>query len=328
MRRLLLLLFALVAFGCNCRSKTSAPIVAHNSATAPSSDAAAPLLSLEQVRASLKALEPLHQPLPKPGPGDWLAEHEERGQTFDEWARSQPVVADVGATRAGGKRRILYIQPLGPLDEAQRKIVELTSAYMEQFFGLAVRLEPPLPLSLVPDNARRMHAEWGHEQLLTGYVLERILAPRLPNDAAAFISFTASDLWPGDGWNFVLGQASLRDRVGVWSIHHNGDPSQGDAAFRRTLLRTMKIAVHETGHMFSVAHCTRYQCVMAGANSLAEADRHPLWLCPECAAKIWWATRAEPLARYRKLDAFCAEHGFADESAFFKRSIATLEAAR
>ena len=38
----------------------------------------------------------------------------------------------------------------------------------------------------------------------------------LPKDAFAFVAFTSSDLWPGEGWNFVFGQASMEGRIGVW----------------------------------------------------------------------------------------------------------------
>ena len=48
------------------------------------------------------------------------------------------------------------------------------------------------------------------KQILTTHVLGEVLKPRLPKDAAAYIAFTASDLWPGEGWNFVFGQATLR----------------------------------------------------------------------------------------------------------------------
>jgi archaemetzincin len=142
----------------------------------------------------------------------------------------------------------------------------------------------------------------------------------------AYIAFTASDLWPGEGWNFVFGQATLRDRVGVWSIQRNGDPDESPAAFQLALLRTLKIAMHEAGHMFSIAHCTAYRCLMAGTNSLEESDRAPLWLCPECMAKIAWATHADPVLRYLRLAQFCDAQGFRNEATFFRRSARVIEA--
>ncbi|NIA22201.1 MAG: hypothetical protein GWP05_09630, partial [Anaerolineaceae bacterium] len=99
--------------------------------------------------------------------------------------------------------------------------------------------------------------------------------------------------------------------------------------FALCLLRTIKTAVHETGHMFSMKHCTAYQCVMCGSNNRAESDRRPVALCPECVAKVCWATRTEPLERYEKLSAFCRKAGLEDEHRFFQKSIQALrESAR
>jgi archaemetzincin len=279
-------------------------------------------MTLSQLEEAIQKLAPLHVRLRAPKPGDWLAEHDEPGQTFAQYRAADPVTPDVVGE---GKRRHLYLQPLGALTKTQRSIVDTTGEYMRRFFGLEVRQLPELSLSLVPKSARRVHPDWGVPQILTSFILEKLLVPRLPDDAAALISFTASDLWPGEGWNFVFGQASLRDRVGVWSIYRYGDPEEGARAFKRTLTRALKVAVHETGHMFSLEHCTAYECVMGGSNSLDESDRRPLELCPECMAKICWATERDPIARYRDLQAFAAEHGFTDEAAFFGRSIAALE---
>ena len=43
-------------------------------------------------------------------------------------------------------------------------------------------------------------------------------------------------------------------------------------------------ATHETGHMFSMLHCTAYECCMCGSNHREESDRRPVYLCPECTA--------------------------------------------
>jgi archaemetzincin len=151
-----------------------------------------------------------------------------------------------------------------------------------------------------------------------------VLTPRLPRDAAATICFTACDLWPGPGWNFVFGQASLEGRVGVWSIARFGDPDESEESFRLVLLRTLKLATHEAGHMFSLAHCTAYACDMNGSNSLDESDRHPLALCPECLAKICWATRADPAERYRKLIEFCKREGLKAEAERYEKLLAAV----
>ncbi|MCA9620369.1 MAG: hypothetical protein KC731_15210 [Myxococcales bacterium] len=265
--------------------------------------------------ALVRRIEPLHERLGRPSPGDWLWEHDEPGQTFEQYRRaSPPPVAGV-----------LYLQPLGALDEAERRMVLLAADYLERFFGLQVEVEDALPLSVVPTEARRTHPSEGGRQLLTSQLMTDILRPRLPEGGAAMLGFTTEDLWPGDGYNFVFGQASLHDRVGIWSIHRAGDPHLGGEAFRTTLRRMLKTAVHEATHMFAAEHCTAYACVMNGSNSLEESDARPLWLCPECLAKVLWVTGQEPAQRYFRLADFARRHQLEREEAFFSRSMEATE---
>ena len=262
-------------------------------------------------------LLPLHTRLGKPQRGEWLAEHPEPGQTYQQYLRSRPVAPDK-------KRRVIYVQPLGDFTPTQRKIISLTAEYVHVYFDLPVKTQEDLPLKLIPASARRKHPSWGMNQILSTYVLDSVLAPRLPKDAMASIAFTASDLWPGEGWNFVFGQASLSDRVGVWSIYRNGDPEAGDEEFRLCLVRTLKVATHETGHMFSMQHCTLFECNMCGSNHLAESDRHPLWLCPHCMAKLCWATGADPQRQLERLAAFSKANGLKKEQEFYEKSLEAI----
>lgn len=318
-------LLGLIAAAAGCRGAEAQadpgpPDSPPNKAATPAPGAAAASdekARVDAIKAMREKLRPLHQRLGRPKPGEWLAEHREAGQTFEQYLRGNPTLPE-------GARRVLVIQPIGDLDERQRRVIGLAADYMKRYFTLETRALPDIAASAIPARARRTHPSWGDKQILTTYVLDQVLRPRLPDDAAAMIAFTASDLWPGGGWNFVFGQADLQRRVGVWSIYRNGDLAAGPAALRTALRRTLQIAVHETGHMFSMEHCTAYTCVQGGVNSLEEADRAPLWLCPECAAKVVWATRADPRRRYEALAAFCKEHGLDAEAAFFERSIAAL----
>ena len=269
--------------------------------------------------AKFRKLLPLHAKLGKPKPGEWLAAHEEPGQTFRQYVAARPV-------KPTKSRNVVYIQPLGDFTKTQRKIIDLTAEFMGIYFDLPVKVREDLPLSEIPAKARRTHPTWGDKQILSTYVLDDVLKPRLPRDACVSLAFTSSDLWPGEGWNFVFGQASLRERVGVWSIYRNGDPDQSDESFQLCLRRTIKTATHETGHMFSMRHCTAYKCNMCGSNHRVESDSHPQALCPHCLAKLCYATGADPEKRYEKLIAFCKTNGLDTEQAFYEKSLAAMRA--
>ena len=267
------------------------------------------------------ALRTLHKAPPEPQDGDWIRGpgRHEQGQTYEQWRASDPV-------RAVAPRRVLYVVRLGAIDEARAAIVKDAATFLGVYYGLPVTwLDPVEDVSSWHATSRRDRGG-ARPQLNSRYILERVLAPRLPEDAAALLALTSYDLWPGDNWNFVFGQASLQARVGVWSLARFGDPKAGEDARLRCLLRTLKVACHETGHMFSFAHCRAYACAMAGSNTMAETDRQPLWLCPECLAKTWDATKVDPVTRFEALARQSRALGLDEEAAFYDASLARVRA--
>jgi archaemetzincin len=271
-----------------------------------------------KVLEAIEALVPLHRVKGEPEPGEWLDRFDEPGQTYAEYIQSDPV-------RPDESRSILYILLLGDFGVDQKTIVEKTAKFMGIYFNLPVAFADPLGLDVVPDEYQRQHPSWGMDQLHAGYILDTVLKPRVPEDAVALIAFTTSDLWPRAGWNFVFGMASIRERVGVWSIFRFGDPSGDEAERTLCLLRTIGTGSHETGHMLGMLHCTAYECNMNGSNSLPESDRTPMALCPQCAPKIWWACRCDPVDRYVKLEAFCRKNGLKEQADFYLESRKKIE---
>jgi archaemetzincin len=160
-----------------------------------------------------------------------------------------------------------------------------------------------------------------HRPLRSDYFLDTVLPPLLPKDAAALFAFTDEDLYPDSSMYFVFGQASLENRVGVWSLWRLDDHADFDTFLRRT----MKIAVHEAGHMFSMRHCTKYECVMSGSNHLGETDRRPIDACPECMAKICWMNKEKPLDRYKRLAEFAKKYRMKDGAADFEKKLASVQ---
>ena len=263
----------------------------------------------------MKAIEPFFRPMAEPGPFDWLATHHEKGQTFEEYLNENPTIPSA-------QRRKIYIQSLGTFSKAQRRVVDLAGKYIEAFYGLPVvtlrekQIEEPLRLKDFRSGSRS-----GKRQIRTGYILDDVLAPSLPEDCAALIAFTDEDLYTDPTTNYVFGQASLENRIGVWSLFRLDDAADAATFLRRTL----KIAVHETGHLFGFRHCTKYECVMSGTNYLGETDRRPIDACPECMAKICWMTTTDPAERFRRLAQFCRRNGLNAEAEEFDRKALAVE---
>lgn len=283
-------------------------------------DAPLPIRLPEDARRLQKlarTLIPAHLPKRAPGPDDWLARFTESGQTFPQFVQIS------GGSPLQRELSGIDVIPLGEFDSVQQRILDQTVEFLELAIGVPVHLQPAEAFPPIPASARRMRGETA--QILSTWILNDVLKPRRRPEATATLALVTCDLWPGD-LNWVFGQASLRDRVGVWSLWRNGDPRAGDTAFRLTLRRTLKTAVHETGHMLRIPHCTAYECVMNGSASRDESDGQPLEFCPECQPKLWWGCGARPLDRCRRLADYCRRTGLAQEHSLFERECQILEA--
>lgn len=107
----------------------------------------------------------------------------------------------------------------GDFTKAQRRILDLTQGYLALFYDCPAKVNRQIALASVPARRRRTPPSWSDPQVLTGYLLHEVLEPERAADALAYLALTAWDLWPGAVWNFVFGEANLRQRTGAWSIY-------------------------------------------------------------------------------------------------------------
>jgi archaemetzincin len=298
---------ALIPFGLGCRRSNSSLISTASAlpAVRPTTRAAAAFRADDPAFGE----DPAHFAPKRPAEdGDWLARFPETGTTFEEYQASS-------LTRKTPGRNRIVLQPLGPFDERQRRLLAELREYAAVFFDTPTDLAPNLPL---PQHGRRRRTPRGpsYEQFNTQVILREVLAPRLPKNAVCYLGVTFGDLYPEPSWNYVFGQATLEERVGVYSLARYfpsfwGEPDT-PAARKIALLRSFKVLGHETGHMFSLHHCVRYECLMNGSNSLEEMDRSPAFLCRVCLKKLAYNLRFDVRARYRRLRALYARQGLGE----------------
>jgi len=259
-------------------------------------------------------------PIPEPRPGDWLALHNERGQTFDDFKAAQP-------NRPAQNQHIIYLQPLGDFAPEKSPSNDKLREFASAFFAMEVKVLPPVKVDGSTFITRR-NPFTNNPQILTGDVLD-FLKVRIPADAFCVLAITMEDLYPEPSWNFVFGQASVRERVGVYSFARYDPAFYGEpraSGYEALLLRrSCKVLAHETGHMFGLAHCTYFNCLMNGSNHLVEADRRPLHLCPVCLRKLQWSIGFDLLKRYSALEGADRANGFTDEADWLTRRLKNLQ---
>lgn len=261
--------------------------------------------------------EELFEPMTAPKRGDWLSEHPEKGQTFDQFVGSRPEKPDA-------RRSTIYLVPFGEFDpEWSPKLSDLEQC-ASAFFQLPVKSLPPQPLD---EKQFTMRENDGRKQFLTKDFL-RLLPNLRPVDGFAIVGITMQDLYPDPAWNYVFGQASPRNQTGIYSF------ARYDPLFwreRRTpqakellLLRSLGVLLHETCHMFEMTHCIYYMCLMNGANNMEESDKSPMHLCPVCLRKLQSSIDFDVVARYENLLKEYERLGIGEETAWLKKRLATI----
>lgn len=254
---------------------------------------------------------------------DWIPAHPEQPQDFESFYK------DRSRKTPSASHNTIYIQTIGSFGEAgarTERYVQWLRDYCQAFFhGLSVKLLPAVTVAETGCSFR-INSNSHNLQILTGDLL-RFLGNRKPNDAFCIVGITMIDLYPKESWNFVFGQASLINGMGVFSFARydehfysrsyagrlkkqpkikDGDYSVFDGYYTppisgSLLLRSCKTVTHEIGHMFGLRHCQWLSCVMQGSNHLEESDRRPLDLCPVCLRKLQSAIGFNIADRYKAL---------------------------
>ncbi|WP_136667045.1 archaemetzincin [Flavobacterium sp. H122] len=259
-------------------------------------------------------LASLDVPLGTPQSGEWLAEHKESGQTFEQYKKLKPFKVTKNSD-------VIYIQPIGDFNEKENKILDLTVEYLSFFYGVKTEKLKPVSDKIVPEEKRRLN-EMNAEQLDASYILDSIMPKVKPKNALVTMGLSAKDLYPKPSWNFVFGLATYSKGVGVTSFFRY-EPNLPD--YRICLRRTIRTSAHEIGHMFKMKHCTYAKCVMNGVNSLSEDDRKPNTLCSVCLKKMHLNFGFDMKVRFQKLLNFYRKHGLTEDEKIILEQFETIK---
>lgn len=267
----------------------------------------------------------------KPKAGDWLSQHNEPGQSFKSYARRSFRCSPHGHCDT------LYIVPIGEFCKERAPPLDSLVDYARAHFGCKVKVHDQVSVAAVSENSRI--GDEGQLQIDAGTVRTFLCKGlKAPRDSFCLLAITMQDLYivkNGEAWNFVFGQASMMDGVGVFSFARY-DPSgqflSVDASLpamtveekRQVLHRSCRVLAHEGTHVIGLKHCIHFACLMNGSNHLQESDRAPLHLCPLCLRKLAEGCSFHPLQRYRMLAEWYEQHGFEEQREWTQGRIATI----
>src|SRR4030095_5299095 len=82
-----------------------------------------------QLQRALASDRDAFEPIPKPGPGDWLALHQEQDQKLEQFKASSP-------KRPAPNRTIIYFHPLGNFAAKRSPSLEKLREFAAAFFAI------------------------------------------------------------------------------------------------------------------------------------------------------------------------------------------------
>lgn len=292
-----------------CACEPADEVVAHDPEPAPAparwQDALGPLDDVPPaVRAAFTDADDFEL-LPPPGPRSWRTLRPEPPQSVAEFTAAAPNLRTAPRDR-------LALLPLGrfPFEVivgadlvglVRSPPLTLLAAALSAFWATPVdRLaSAPFPELAIPSRLQSGHWQYDARALL-GHV-----AARLPANAHAMLALVNVDLFVTAEQHWTFGWSTLRERLGVVGFSRfdpsfHGDPAPDDLP-GTILRRSLRVAIHEVGHLHGLDHCQAFRCAMNGMADVAEVDATPLHLCPLCLRKLHLVARFDPRVRDHEL---------------------------
>ncbi|XP_071809325.1 archaemetzincin-2-like [Asterias amurensis] len=208
-------------------------------------------------------------------------------------------------------------------------LIKFLVHFLQTYFpGLDVRLENLHDINSDDSNlVSRYHKKTKKKQFLVSDLYSQLhsLTGTLKRDF--ILGWTWTDLYPTEELNFVLGEASFVHRCAVLSFGRyeplsykvnedletvqgvDDDVEEDEASSVRVdgdlLWKLLRVATHETSHLFGLNHCVFFECSMNESKSISQALSQPFFLCPICLRKLQRFLKFDVKERYKGLFEVC-----------------------
>jgi archaemetzincin len=169
------------------------------------------------------------------------------------------------------KKRIIGVVPVGDVPELAPKVI---AAHISGFLKLAAEiLAPAQPPAAAFDASR---SRYNAAKILSCF------------ESGVYVNFDKIvavfnvDLFIPT-FAYVFGEAKQGGKHALVSLFRLRKDKEGRSPPSAILYeRAAKVAMHELGHLYNLAHCEDKSCLMHYSGGLADLDNIPLYFCRYC----------------------------------------------
>ena len=161
-----------------------------------------------------------------------------------------------------------------PIGDIPRLVPKVIAAHIAGYLDLETTILEPMPSPTYALDEQRL-------QFNAGTILHKLES--MPFEGVAkIVGVINIDLFV-PVFTHVFGEARQQGRVALVSLFRLTNGRSEMAQPPPALLeRTAKVALHELGHLYGLAHCENEPCLMHFSGNLEELDRLSLSLCRYC----------------------------------------------
>lgn len=256
-------------------------------------------------------------------------------KTFKDYDLPLVEYTNAGINRPDSVRKVIYLLPLGEMDDEVHGILKKEVAYLSAFFQLEVKILPRIPfndLKKIEKVKTRMVHDYhsAYESKTKGYnpnTLEQIeansliaeyIVPYKPKDAVAVLGISDHDLYM-KGMNYIYGLSNLRNNTGLISTHRL---KENEYTMRDNI---RKVVTKQIINIFSIANVKDFYCVSNYTNSVAELESTVLTLSPRALEKLKINIGFDYLKRFKDLEKFHKKERNEEMEGYYANCIETLK---